>query len=91
MLRAEVAEMLVVAVIEAICAAAFPGEELLDEITRYRGADVPHFLHAVAQNLVWIAGVTENPAVFTAALSPLMALIQDDLEMSALLVKQAAG
>lgn len=91
--RAEVNRALAVAVLEATVTAAFPGEDDADfaDTARFPDPSTPPFTDAVVHSLTRIAGCGDDPAAMTAALRPLLALIQEDLATSAMIVKISSG
>jgi len=92
MLRAEVPRTLALAVTDALVAAAFSEfEGLLDELNRFADALSPVLVIELAERLVTIAGAGDDPHAMTAALTPLCAVIQEDLNVSALIIKLSSG
>lgn len=91
--RAEVNRALAVAVVDAAIAAAFPGESegQLADAGRFPDPSTPPFTDAVVHGLTRIAGCGDDPAAMTAALRPLLGLIQEDLATSAMIVKISSG
>lgn len=90
--RAELNRTLATAVIDAAVSSAFPGEEeRFANLTRFPDASTPAFTDAVVHELTRIAGCGDDPEAMTAALRPLIALVQEDLTTSAAIVKIAAG
>jgi len=90
--RAQVMPALADAVVEAFTAAAFPDEAgILAELGRFPGALDAAFVGLLAQNLTRIAGTSEDPASMASALAPLLALVQEDLNVAALIIKQSSG
>ena len=91
-LRADLNRTLAAAVIDATISAAFPGEEQrFADSSRFPDATTPAFTDAVAHELTRIAGCGDDPTAMTAALRPLIGLIQEDLATSATIVKMTAG
>ncbi|MFS8069920.1 MAG: hypothetical protein ACMG6S_26440 [Byssovorax sp.] len=91
-LRADLNRTLAAAVIDASISAAFPGEEeRFAGPARFPDASTPAFTDAVVHELTRIAGCGDDPEAMTAALRPLIVLIQEDLATSATIVKIAAG
>lgn len=93
--RAEVMPALADAVVESVCAAAFPEEAgLLTSLGRFAvhagGAD-PTFVATLAESLTRLAGTSEDPASIASALTPLVAMVQDDLNVAAMIIKQSSG
>jgi hypothetical protein len=92
MARAEVNRALATAVIDASITAAFPGEEeRFADTGRFPDASTPAFTDAVVHGLTRIAGCGDDPAAMTAALRPLLGLLQEDLASSAMIIKISAG
>ena len=92
MVRVEVMPALVDAVVEALAAAAFPEEAgILTDLGRFPEAAAPAFALVLAQNLTRLAEATEDPAAIASALTPLLALVQDDLSVAAMIIKQSSG
>jgi hypothetical protein len=93
MARAEVNRALAAAVIDAAIGAAFPGEDeaRFADPGRFPDASTPPFTDAVVHGLTRIAGCGDDPAAMTSALRPLLALIQEDLATSAMIVKISSG
>ena len=90
--RAEVMPALADAVIESLCAAAFPDEAgLLTEMARLPSPLPADFVSQLAETLSRLAGASDDPASLTAALSPLVATVQEDLGVSALIIRQSSG
>jgi hypothetical protein len=90
--RAEVMPALGDAVIEAVCAAAFPDEAgLLAEVACLPSPPGPDFVVQLAAALTTLAGAAEDPAAVASALTPLMATVQEDLLISAMIIKQSSG
>jgi hypothetical protein len=91
--RADVNRALAAAVIDAAIVAAFPGEDeaRYADAGRFPDASTPPFTDAVVHGLTRIAGCGDDPAAMTAALRPLLALIQEDLATSAMIVKISSG
>lgn len=91
-LRIDLNRTLAAAVIDASISAAFPGEEeRFAGPARFPDATTPAFTEAVVHELTRIAGCGDDPAAMTAALRPLISLIQEDLSTSATIVKIATG
>jgi hypothetical protein len=92
MQRSEVPRALSLAVVEALCAAAFPENEgLFHELDCFPDALSPALVAEVAQNLSEIAGAGDDPVTMAAALTPLIAVIQEDLGVSAMIIKHSSG
>jgi len=92
MARAELNRTLAAAVLAAAVSAAFANEEAhYADGGRLPDASTPGFTDTVAHELVRIAGCGDDPAAMTAALRPLLALIQEDLATSAMIVKLSTG
>lgn len=92
MLQAEVPKALSVAVVEALCAAAFPDDEgLLHELERFPDVLSPVLLTEAARRFSAIADTGDDPMPMAAALTPLLAVIQDDLNVSAMIIKHSSG
>ena len=90
--RAEVMPALSDAVLEAVCAAAFPDEAgLLEEVARFPTAAAAELIGVLAANLTRLAGTQEDPASMAAALAPLLGMVQEDLNMTAGIIKQSSG
>lgn len=90
--RGEVMPALADAVVESICSAAFPEEAgLLTDLGRFPSGVEPAFVTSLAESLTRIAGATEDPASIASALTPLVAMVQDDLNVAALIIKQSSG
>ena len=91
-LRADLNRTLAAAVIDASISAAFPGEEeRFAGPARFPDASTSAFTDAVVHELTRIAGCGDDPEAMTAALRPLIVLIQEDLTTSAMIVKIASG
>lgn len=91
-LRIDLNKTLAAAVIDASISSAFPGEEArFADLGRFPDATTPAFTETVVHELVRIAGCGDDPAAMTAALKPLISLIQEDLSTSAMIVKIATG
>lgn len=92
MRRAEVPEALAHAVIEAVCATAFPNNiGLLEELGRFPDALSLDLVVALAKRLSSIAETGDNPSTMTEALTPLVSVVYDDLSVSAMVIKVSAG
>jgi hypothetical protein len=90
--RVEVMPALADAVVEAVCAAAFPDEAgLLAEIAKLPTPPPADFVAQLARALGRIAGGDDDPASLAAALDPLLATVQEDLSVSAMIIKQSSG
>jgi hypothetical protein len=91
--RVEVMPTLADAVVEALCAAAFAGEAgLLGELGRFPGARAPEFVGVVAENLTRIAHQGEgDPAAVSTSLAPLVGMVQEDLNVAAMIIKASSG
>jgi hypothetical protein len=92
MLRAEVPRALSTAVTEALCAAAFPDDAgMLAELGRFPDALSPALITEGAHRLSAIADAGDDPASMAAALTPLLAVIQEDLNHVAMIIKHSSG
>lgn len=90
--RVEVMPALADAVVEALVASAFPDEAgVLAELGRFPASTTPDFVAALSESLTRIAGTTEDPASIASALTPLLAMVKDDLDIAAMIIKQSAG
>ncbi len=90
--RVEVMPELASAVIESVCSAAFPEEAgLLSEIARFPGAMAADFVSQLAETLTRLAGADDDPTSVAAALAPLVANVQEDLNVSAMIIKASSG
>jgi hypothetical protein len=90
--RGDVPHALSAAVMEALCAAAFPdNDRLFHELNRFPDALSPELASEVARSLSAIAGAGDDPVKMAAALTPLIAVIQEDLSVSAMIVKHSSG
>jgi len=90
--RADVMPALASAVLESVCSAAFPDEAALLEETASLPTPVPaDFVSEMAQVLTLLSGADEDPTSMAAALAPLVATVQDDLMLSAMIIKQSSG
>jgi hypothetical protein len=90
LVRADVMPALTDVVIEALCAAAFPDEAgLLPELARLPSPIPADFAHTLAGTLTRIAGTDEDPAVVASALAPLVQTVQEDLNVTAMIIKQS--
>lgn len=90
--RMEVMPALADAVVEALAASAFPDEAgVLAELGRFPASTTPDFVAALSESLTRIAGTTEDPASIASALTPLLAMVKDDLDIAAMIIKQSAG
>jgi hypothetical protein len=91
--RADVNRALAAAVLDATVTAAFPGEDEAQfaDSGRFPDPSTPPFTDAVVHSLTRIAGCGDDPAAMTAALRPLLALLQEDLATSAMIVKISSG
>lgn len=90
--RMEVMPALADAVVEALAASAFPDEAgVLAELGRFPPSTTPGFVAALSESLTRIAGTTEDPASIASALTPLLAMVKDDLDIAAMIIKQSAG
>jgi hypothetical protein len=80
------------AVIEGICAAAFPETPgLAAEAARLPSPIVDDFVSRMAIDLTTRAGTTDDPTTMASALAPLVATVQEDLKMSAMIIKASSG
>lgn len=92
MLRAEVPRTLALAVTDALCTAAFPAlAGLRDELNRFADALSPTLVSELAERLSTIADAGDDPRAITAALTPLCAVIQEDLNVSAMIIKLSSS
>ncbi|APR81190.1 Hypothetical protein A7982_06537 [Minicystis rosea] len=92
MVRVEVMPALVDAVVESLSGAAFPEEAgILTDLGRFPDAVAPAFASVLAQNLTRLAETTEDPAAMAFALTPLLSLVQEDLNVAAMIIKQSSG
>jgi hypothetical protein len=90
--RAEVMPALADAVVEAVCSAAFPDEAgILEELGRFPSKAAAELVHVLAASLTRLAGTSEDPASIAAALAPLVGMVQEDLNMTAGIIKQSSG
>ncbi|MFT3768268.1 MAG: hypothetical protein QM820_22690 [Minicystis sp.] len=90
--RAEVMPALADAVVEALCSSAFPEEAgILTDLGRFPSAVAPAFVSVLAENLTRIAAASEDPAAIAAALTPLLSMVQEDLNVAASIIKQSSG
>ena len=90
--RAEVMPALADAVVESICTSAFPDEAgVLTSLGRFPSAIGPTFVATLAESFTRIAGASEDPASIASALTPLVAMVQDDLNVAAMIIKQSCG
>jgi hypothetical protein len=92
MVRGEVPRTLSLAVVEVLCAAAFPESEgLFNELDRFPDALSPALVSEVSRSLSAIAGAGDDPVTMAAALAPLISVIQEDLGVSAMIIKHSSG
>jgi hypothetical protein len=90
--RVEVMAELADAVIESVCAAAFPDEAgLLAELARFPTPMAADFVPQLAATLSRLAGTADKPEAMVAALGPLVANVQEDLNVSAMIIKASSG
>jgi hypothetical protein len=90
--RAEVMPALADAVIESVCEAAFPEEAgLLAEMSRLLTPMPADFVRQLAETLSRMAGASDDPTAVASALAPLVATVRDDLDVSAMIIKQSSG
>jgi hypothetical protein len=90
--RVEVMPALADAVVESVCAAAFPEEAgLLGEMSRLPTPMPADFVHRLAETLSRMAGAADDPTAVASALAPLVATVRDDLDVSAMIIKQSSG
>jgi hypothetical protein len=90
--RVAVLSALADAVLDALCAAAFPDEAGIHaELTRYPLPMPPDFAARLGQALTERAGAGDDPAAVTSALTPLVATVKDDFLVSAMIIKQSSG
>jgi hypothetical protein len=89
--KVDVMTALADAVVESLSTAAFPDEAgVLTEMARFP-ASGPDFVKALAQNLTKLTGTSEDPAAIAAALTPLFGMVQEDLDLAAMIIKQSSG
>jgi hypothetical protein len=92
LLRNDVTRALAIAVTDAAGAAAFTGDEAIPpEPGHYPDPQSPEFAEAVAQELAAIASAGDDPEAMTSALRPLLGMLQEDLNMMAMIVKMSSG
>jgi hypothetical protein len=92
LVRVEVMPELAEPVIESVCAAAFPEEPgLLAELSRFPAAMPADFVRQLAATLTRVAGLTDDQVAMVAALAPLLANLQEDLGLSAMIIKASSG
>jgi hypothetical protein len=92
LVRAEVMPALVDAVIESICASAFPDEAgVLTAIGGLPSAAEPTFVATLAETMIRVASTSEDPSSIASALTPLVAMVRDDLDVAAMIIKQSSG
>ena len=91
--RTDLNRALAAAVIDATVSSAFPGEHeaAYADGGRFPDASTPGFTDTVVHEMTRLAGCGDDPAAMTAALRPLLALLQEDLATSAMIVKISAG
>jgi hypothetical protein len=90
--RAQVMQALTDAVMEALASAAFPDDAgLLADVARKASPADGEQVPQLARDLIEAAGTSEDPGAMAAALGPLLAAVQDDLNVSALIIKQSSG
>jgi hypothetical protein len=90
--RIDVMPALADAVVDAICAAAFPEEAgLLAELARFPIPMAPEFVGRLASTLIALAGAEDDPAAMASALKHLVATVQEDLLVAAMIIKQSSG
>jgi hypothetical protein len=79
------------AVIEGICAAAFPESAgLAAEAARLPSPIPADFVDRMAVDLVRRAKTADDPAAMASALAPLVATVQDNLKISAMIIKASS-
>jgi hypothetical protein len=92
MARVDLNRALAVAVMDAAITAAFPGDEArFADLTRFLDTSTPAFADAVVHDLTRIAGCGDDPTAMTAALRPLIVLLQEDLATAATILKLSTG
>lgn len=92
MVRAEVSKTLASAVVEAVCAAAYPDDPaVLTDIERFADLQPAEFVATIAHNLTSIAAAGDDPVPMTAALGPLVGMVTEDLNVAAMIIKLSAG
>jgi hypothetical protein len=90
--RVEVMPELALAVVESICAAAFPEEAgLLAEVARLPSPMSADFVSQLAGTLTRLAGAEDEPGAIAVALGQLVAIVQEDLNLSAMIIKASSG
>ena len=90
--RIEVMPALADAVVEAICAAAFPEEAgLLADLARFPIPMAPEFVGGLASTLIALAAAEDDPAAVASALKHLVETVQQDLMVAAMIIKQSSG
>ncbi len=90
--RVEVMQALATAVIESVCSAAFPEEAgLLAESASFTVPVPDDFVSDMAEALTLLAAADDDPTSMAAALAPLVATVQEDLLLSAMIIKQSSG
>ena len=90
--RVQVMPALGEAVLDALCAAAFPDEaRILAELARFPIPMPADFVAGLARSLIAHAGADDDPAAVTSALTPLVATVKDDFLVSAMIIKQSSG
>ena len=91
--RVDLNRALAAAVVDATTSAAFPDqpEATFADTGRFPDASTPAFTDTAVHGMTRIAGCGDDPTAMTAALRPLLALIQEDLATSAMIVKISSG
>jgi hypothetical protein len=90
--RIDVMPALADAVVEAVSAAAFPDEAgLLAEVVRSPIPAPPDFVSTLAEAMILLACADDDPASVASALAPLLATVQDDLNVAAMIIKASSG
>jgi hypothetical protein len=80
------------AVIDGICAAAFPeSADLAAEAAQLPSPISSDFVHRMAVDLVRLARTPDDPTAMASALAPLVATVQDNLKISAMIIKASSG
>jgi hypothetical protein len=88
----EVNQTLAEAVIEGVCSSAFPEDAgLLAEATSRPTLVQAELVVAMAAVLTKMAGVKDEPGKIADAMAPLVATVQEDLGVSAMIIKASAG
>ncbi|MFO0761999.1 MAG: hypothetical protein U0359_36500 [Byssovorax sp.] len=92
MVRAEVSKTLASAVVEAVCASAYPDDPaVLSDIARFADLSTADFVAKLAKNLTGIAGAGDDATAMAAALGPLVGMVAEDLNVAAMIIKLSSG